>query len=170
MLPIQEVALLRVGTAGAIGEGRSNSTEGGNECEGRGEDQGPKCGTTLGHAVLLSRPAMRTPSAGYASAMRTSTIAKHSEGGDGSTFARVLGSEIRARRLALGLSQAVVAWPLSRAFMSSVESGRLTPSLPSLLIIARQLNASAATILRSVELQLEARDDRADTNEADVPR
>jgi transcriptional regulator with XRE-family HTH domain len=84
-------------------------------------------------------------------------------------FARALGQEIRARRVALGLSQAAVARPLSRAFLSSVESGRLTPSLPSLLIIARQLNATAATILRSVELQLEARDDRADTNEADVP-
>jgi len=47
---------------------------------------------------------------------------------------------------------------LTRAFVSSVESGRLTPSLSSLLIIARQLNTSAAIILDAVDLQLEARD------------
>jgi transcriptional regulator with XRE-family HTH domain len=64
----------------------------------------------------------------------------------------------------------MVAHPLSRAFLSSVESGRMTPSLPSLLIIARQLNASAATILRSVELELEAREHRADANETDLTR
>ena len=102
--------------------------------------------------------------------MRSSTITKHMTGGEGSTFARVLGQEIKRRRLALGLSQASAARPLSRAFMSSVETGRLTPSLPSLLIIARQLNASAGTILRTVELQLEARDDGTDTSEANVTR
>lgn len=102
--------------------------------------------------------------------MRVSTITKHDTGGEGSRFARTLGREIRTRRLALGLSQATVAHPLSRAFMSSVESGRLTPSLPSFLIIARQLNVSAGTILKSVEQQLEARDDHAHKNEADLTR
>jgi transcriptional regulator with XRE-family HTH domain len=90
-------------------------------------------------------------------------------GGDGSKFARVLGLEIRQRRVALGLSQATVARPLSRAFMSSVERGRFTPSLPSLLIIARQLNTSAATILEAVELQLEARDS-GNANETGISR
>lgn len=99
-----------------------------------------------------------------------STITKHQTGGEGSRFARALGREIRTRRLALGLSQEATAHPLSRAFLSSVESGRLTPSLPSLLIIARRLNASAAAILKSVEQELEARDDRADTNQADLAR
>ncbi len=103
--------------------------------------------------------------------MRTSTIAKHLTAGRDSTFALALGREIRARRLALGLSQATAAQPLSRAFLSSVESGRMTPSLSSLLIIARQLNASAATILASVEFQLEARDEDGGTDEeADLPR
>ena len=69
-----------------------------------------------------------------------------------------LGLEIRARRVALGLSQAAVARPMGRAFMSSVERGRYAPSLSSLLIIARQLNTSAATILEAVDMQLEARD------------
>lgn len=101
--------------------------------------------------------------------MRTSTIAKHRIGGADSTFARALGHEIRQRREALGLTQGSAAGPLTRAFVSSVESGRLTPSLPSLLIIARQLNASAATILKAVELQLEARDS-GDPNQTDIPR
>ena len=103
--------------------------------------------------------------------MRTSTITKHLTGGQGSPFAQVLGREIRARRRALGLSQASAARPLSRAFLSSVESGRQTPSLSSLLIIARQLNASAATILASVESQLEARKQDGDPDEeADFSR
>jgi transcriptional regulator with XRE-family HTH domain len=101
--------------------------------------------------------------------MRTSTIAKHREGGTGTAFARELGRAIRERRVALGLSQATAARPMSRAFLSSVERGRFTPSLPGLLIIARQLNTSAATLLEAVEVQLEARDS-GNQNEADIPR
>jgi transcriptional regulator with XRE-family HTH domain len=101
--------------------------------------------------------------------MRTSTIAKHATGGEGSLFARALGREIKGRREALGLSQAAVARPMGRAFMSSVERGRFTPSLSSLLIIARQLNTSAATILEAVDLQLEARDS-GNQDETDVTR
>jgi transcriptional regulator with XRE-family HTH domain len=101
--------------------------------------------------------------------VRTSTIAKHQAGGEGSSFARALGRQIKGRREALGLSQAAVARPMSRAFMSSVERGRYTPSLSSLLIIARQLNTSAATILEAVDLELEARD-RGNQNEANVTR
>ena len=71
--------------------------------------------------------------------------------------------------MALGLSQATAARPMSRAFLSSVERGRFTPSLPGLLIIARQLNTSAATLLEAVEVQLEARDS-GNQNEADIPR
>ena len=101
--------------------------------------------------------------------MRISTIAKHREGGEGSAFAHALGKVIKERRVLLGISQAAAAHPMSRAFLSSVEAGRFTPSLPGLLIIARQLNTSAADILGAVELQLEA-SDSGDENEADVPR
>lgn len=101
--------------------------------------------------------------------MRKSTIAKHIEGGEGSPFARYLGLEIRARRVALGMSQAAAARPMSRAFLSSVERGRFTPSLSSLLIIARRLNTSAATILEAVDLQLEARDS-GNQDEEDLTR
>lgn len=97
----------------------------------------------------------RTPSVGYSPTVRLSTIAKHSTCGDGSSFALALGRVLRRRRLALGLSQANAAKPLSRAFLSLVEHGRLTPSLPSLLILARRLDTSASVILRSVEAELE---------------
>ena len=102
--------------------------------------------------------------------MRMSTIAKHLTGGEGSTFARALGREIKERRIALGMSQTAAGRPLSRAFLSSVERGRLTPSLPSLLIIARRLNTSAGTILGSVERKLEATDDDGDPDEAGIAR
>lgn len=85
-------------------------------------------------------------------------------------FARVLGKEIKGRRVALGLSQANVARPLSRAFMSSLECGRVTPSLPSLLIIARRLNTSAAAILASVETQLEDQTESGSADETAIPR
>ena len=91
-------------------------------------------------------------------------------GGEGSRFARALGQEIRERRTALGLSQAAAARPMTRAFLSSVERGRFTPSLPGLLIIARQLNTSAATILGSVERKLEATDEDGDPDEAGFAR
>jgi transcriptional regulator with XRE-family HTH domain len=46
---------------------------------------------------------------------------------------------------------------LSRSFVSLVEHGRLTPSLPSLVMMAARLGTSAAGILASVESQLEDR-------------
>ena len=113
---------------------------------------------------------MRTPTSAYALAVRVSTIAKHAAAGGGSAFSRVLGEEIRRRRVALGLSQTNVGRPLSRAFISSVESGRVTPSLPSLLMIARRLNSSGASILASVETQLEDRITNGTTDETAIPR
>jgi transcriptional regulator with XRE-family HTH domain len=102
--------------------------------------------------------------------MRLSTIAKHQAGGNGSSFARLLGAEIRRRRLGMGLSQDVLGRPLSRAFLSSVESGRVVPSLPSLLMIARRLNSTGAAILASVETQLEARDDDGNDDKGTITR
>jgi transcriptional regulator with XRE-family HTH domain len=69
------------------------------------------------------------------------------------------------------MSQASVGQPLSRAFMSSVESGRTTPSIPSLLMIAERLNMSAGAILASVEAQMEARfGDATNSDETAIPR
>jgi transcriptional regulator with XRE-family HTH domain len=87
--------------------------------------------------------------------VRKSTIAKHSLAGTGTVFTQALGREIRRRRRELGLTQESVAMPMGRAFLSLVEQGRLTPSLGSLLIIARRLDTSAADILRSVDASME---------------
>ena len=89
--------------------------------------------------------------------MRESTISKHARAGSDTVFAHLLGVEIKRRRIARGLSQSAMGEPLSRSFVSLVEHGRLTPSLPSLLIIATRLGTSAAGILASVESQLEDR-------------
>jgi transcriptional regulator with XRE-family HTH domain len=99
-----------------------------------------------------------------------STIAKHSIAGRGTSFSRALGAEIRRRRVAMGLSQDSIGRPLSRAFLSSVESGRSVPSLPSLLMIARRLNSTGAAILASVESELEERNDNANADDTTIPR
>ncbi len=82
--------------------------------------------------------------------MRSSTIAKHRAFGPDSEFARRLGAEIHRRRIALGLSQRQLAEPMSRAFVSLVEHGRVVPSLPSLALIADRLQTSPAALLLAV--------------------
>ncbi len=82
--------------------------------------------------------------------MRSSTIAKHQAFGPDTEFARMLGAEIRRRRTALGMSQVQLADPLSKAFVSLIEHGRVVPSLPSLGLIADRLQTSPALLLLSV--------------------
>jgi transcriptional regulator with XRE-family HTH domain len=98
-----------------------------------------------------------------------STISKQSNGG-GSAFARALGDEVRRRRLRLGLTQTIVGEPLTRAFLSSVEAGRAIPSIPSLVMIARRLNTTAAAILESVDRQLEGETHSGSDDQAALPR
>jgi transcriptional regulator with XRE-family HTH domain len=81
-----------------------------------------------------------------------------------------LGLELRRRRLALGLSQGAVGQPMSRAFLSSVEAGRLVPSLASLLIIARRLNTTASAILAAVDAELEDDVRSANPHQAPIAR
>lgn len=102
--------------------------------------------------------------------MRLATIAKHTRAGGGTAFSHLLGAEIRRRRRELSLSQDSIGRPLSRAFLSSVESGRAVPSLPSLLMIARRLNSTGSTILASVESQLEEPDNDGDADQTAIAR
>lgn len=89
--------------------------------------------------------------------MRLSTISKSHLTGGGSTFAAALGATIRERRRRLGLSQAALGAPLSRAFISSVEHGRLSPSLGSLLLMAERLELPAWELLRRVNKRMTTR-------------
>lgn len=102
--------------------------------------------------------------------MRKSTIAKHLILGPDAQLSRAIGTEIRLRREAMGLSQAACGEPLTRAYVSQVEHGRVTPSLASLLIIAERLNTSAATILETAEERLRSGPDHAHQIEAHLAR
>jgi transcriptional regulator with XRE-family HTH domain len=64
--------------------------------------------------------------------------------------AKRLGGEIKRRRQALGLSQADVGRPLTRAYVSAIEQGLCSPSLATLVQIAERLNTSPAELLDSV--------------------
>jgi transcriptional regulator with XRE-family HTH domain len=86
--------------------------------------------------------------------MRLSTISKSSIAGDGSSLAGALGETIRERRLSLGLSQAQVGDPLSRAFVSLVENGRVAPSLGSLALISARLGLEPWELLRLVNQRM----------------
>ncbi len=65
-----------------------------------------------------------------------------------------LGSEVRRRRLAAHLSQGELSAPMTRAYVSQVESGRTLPSLPALIVLAERLGTSADEILKSVNQTL----------------
>jgi transcriptional regulator with XRE-family HTH domain len=70
------------------------------------------------------------------------------------TLRSSLGSEVRRRRLAAHLSQGEIRAPLTRAYISQVESGRTLPSLPALIVLAERLGTSAHEILESVNRTL----------------
>lgn len=67
---------------------------------------------------------------------------------------RALGIELRSRRLAIGLTQEALGRPLTRAFVSSVESGRTVPSLPALRLMVDRLGVPLSTFFDGVERRL----------------
>src|SRR5436309_2396555 len=68
--------------------------------------------------------------------------------------AQRLGAEIRRRRKVLGLSQADVAQPFTRAFVSAVETGQCVPSLSALVLLASRLDTTSADLLEAVNPDL----------------
>lgn len=74
--------------------------------------------------------------------------------GRASALSERLGLELRHRRLAAHLSQEAVCAPLTRAFLSQVESGRTLPSLPALIVLAERLGTSADEVLKAVNIAL----------------
>jgi transcriptional regulator with XRE-family HTH domain len=65
-----------------------------------------------------------------------------------------LGKEVRRLRLEANLSQASLSAPMTRAFVSQLESGRTLPSLAALIVLAERLGTSADEILKSVNQTL----------------
>src|SRR4051794_24476962 len=61
-----------------------------------------------------------------------------------------LGAEIRRRRLVIGLSQADLGRPFSRAYVSAVETGRCIPSLSALVLMAQRLGTTSGELLEQV--------------------
>ena len=64
---------------------------------------------------------------------------------------RRLGAEIRRRRVATGLSQRALGAPMTRAYVSAVELGRVCPSLPSLVLFARRLGVPVSRLLETLD-------------------
>jgi transcriptional regulator with XRE-family HTH domain len=82
--------------------------------------------------------------------MTLSSLTKQSTGRDGQ-LAADLGRRIRAARVALGMSQAELGRPLTRAYVSQVESGQTLPSLPAFLHLADRLGVDPCWLLSSTE-------------------
>jgi transcriptional regulator with XRE-family HTH domain len=64
-------------------------------------------------------------------------------------LAHALGRRIRAVREAREMSQAELGRPLTRAYVSQVESGRTLPSLTALLHLASRLGVEPGWLLQS---------------------
>ena len=66
-------------------------------------------------------------------------------------LAQVIGRRVRARRLAAGLTQAQLGEPLTKGFVSAVETGRTLPSLRALLLFADRLGVGLDDLVGPVK-------------------
>lgn len=82
--------------------------------------------------------------------MRDATIflARHHGTPD---FARALGSELRRLRRQRRLTQRELAAPLTGAYVSAIEAGRVFPSLPALVLLLDRLDVDLATYFATVD-------------------
>src|SRR3989442_14957732 len=85
--------------------------------------------------------------------------------GPDSEFARRLGSAIRDRRRARGLTQSQLGHPLTKGFVSEVERGHSLPSLRALAFIADRLDVPVGELLQEVKGGLPSVYTAADENE-----
>ena len=67
--------------------------------------------------------------------------------GSGDGFAREVGARVRALRLERGMTQTELGRPLTRAFVSAVELGRVLPSLRALALMAERLRVPIAALI-----------------------
>lgn len=83
--------------------------------------------------------------------MHKSSISKLPDRGPNSWFARSLGSAIRERRHALGLTQSELGHPMTKGFVSEVERGRSLPSLMALTFLADRLGVPVSALIEAVK-------------------
>jgi transcriptional regulator with XRE-family HTH domain len=86
--------------------------------------------------------------------VRKSSIPKHLRAGPGSALSLAIGLELRRRRLKLGLTQAALGTPLTRAFVSAVEHGRAVPSIPALALLTDRLGVPLDAFFGGVNEQM----------------
>lgn len=60
-----------------------------------------------------------------------------------------IGRRLRTERISRGMSQADLGRPLTRAYVSQVESGRTLPSIPALFHLAERLGIDPCLLLPS---------------------
>lgn len=72
-------------------------------------------------------------------------------------FAAAMGIELRALRRRAGLTQAQLAEPLTAAYVSSIELGRVFPSVPALAMLLDRLDVSLAQYFVAVNNRLHPR-------------
>ena len=68
-----------------------------------------------------------------------------------------MGVELRALRQRAGLTQAQLAAPLTAAYVSSLELGRVFPSVPALAMLLDRLDVSLAQYFVAVNKRLHPR-------------
>jgi len=64
---------------------------------------------------------------------------------------RSIGRELRRRRQAAGLTQALAGHPLTRAYVSAVERGRTVPSIPALALLLARLDIGFGPFFEGVQ-------------------
>lgn len=69
-------------------------------------------------------------------------------------FAKSIGAELRARRLSAGISQRELAAPLTGAYISAVEAGRVFPSIPALAMVLDRLSVPLDVYFQAVNSRL----------------
>ena len=67
------------------------------------------------------------------------------------SWRRALGLELRDRRRRVGLTQEELGAPLSKAFVSAVERGRIVPSLSALRLMTDRLDVPLGDFFRGVD-------------------
>lgn len=68
-----------------------------------------------------------------------------------------MGIELRALRRNAGLTQAELAEPMTAAYVSSIELGRVFPSVPALAMLLARLDVSLAQYFVGVNSRLHPR-------------